>query len=247
MESSRCHTVRPRLTAYLERDLSPRERDRVGRHLAECSDCANALQMTRDLVEGLASLESVELPEGFSQRLRARLAQVEPEPAPARPRTSPERRPFWQWLMPSLPPVRALAGVAVAALVVLTVVVGARIPGKGPVADTSLAGGGYQAMAHPVHVNMGQDAVMKVWFEAAEDVDQVRFTLELPPGVQMVSDDGKVVDASVLTWEGSLKRGSNVIPLHVRGVARGTWTVTAGIEHGEHHKQQSIGLLVNGA
>jgi hypothetical protein len=96
-----------------------------------------------------------------------------------------------------------------------------------------------------VHVALGDEAVARIWFDAAEPLDRVRFTLELPAGVRVVAD-GEAVEVSTLTWEGSLAAGRNVINLPLRGVARGTWTVTAKVEKDGNERAKTVGLIVNG-
>jgi len=106
---------------------------------------------------------------------------------------------------------------------------------------------GARGGATPVnYVGLGGEATVRIWFEAREDVEGVKFTLELPPGVRMVQD-GKVVESPSLTWEGSLKAGRNLIPLRVRGVASGQWTVTASVEKDGSRKERSYDLRVDGA
>jgi hypothetical protein len=247
-----CTETRQRLSGYLDRALSPPEREAVGRHLVACRDCDAALAQTRALTTALADLDRVELPEGFSRRFSERLrAEAATRPAPARaaaPRRA--RRAWWtgglsfgSW------PVRGLAGVAVAFLLVFAfLVVGPEHRTPGPGVGPQAAGPGAGSV-RPVDlrndIGMGQDAVVKIWFDASQDVQGVRFTLNLPPGVRMVQD-GKVVDSPSLTWEGNLKAGRNLIPLQVRGVAKGEWTVTASVEKAGARKEKSIGLRVDG-
>lgn len=245
-----CTTVRERLSGYLDRALGPAEREAVGRHLAGCPECDARLVELRSLVGVLHELDRVALPEGFEARFARRLeAEARVRPAVAAPRRT--RRAAWAgWFTFTGWPVRALAGAAVA--VVLFFAFYTSGPNRGPAGMPGMPGApGGRAVATSApagmpHIDLGQDAVVRIWFDAAHDVGNVRFTLELPAGVRMVKD-GRVVDSAYLTWEGELKAGRNMIPLHVRGVARGEWTVTAKVERDGAQRARSIGLNVDGA
>lgn len=243
-----CTETRHRLSGYLDRALSPAEREGVSRHVAACGDCDAALAQTRTLTGALAELDRVALPEGFAQRFSERLrAEAAARPAPRRtaaPR--PARRRGWvDWFSFGPWPVRGLAGVAVALLLVFAFFA------VGP--EHRMAGvmtpGGAAPQATPIayrtEIGLGRDAVVKIWFEASQDVDGVRFTLNLPPGVRAVQD-GRLIDSPSLEWHGDLKAGPNRIELQVRGVAKGEWTVTASAEKGGVRKENSIGLHVDG-
>jgi anti-sigma factor RsiW len=247
MTNESCGAARERLSDYLERALGPGEREAVGRHLEGCAECARRLDELKALAGALHELDRVALPEGFEDRLARRLAA---EPAPARPSRAaapakaPARAPWRAWLGLTGWPVRGLAGAAVA--VALFLAFEARGPHGVPLPGTGPAAVPVSAPAVLPHVGLGQEALVRIWFDAPRDVGNVRFTLDLPAGVRMVRD-GKVVDSAQLTWEGELKAGRNVIPLHVRGVARGEWTVTAKVERDGAERASSIGLEVDGA
>jgi hypothetical protein len=242
-----CTSVRPRLSGYLERSLPQPEREAVSRHLAGCPACDQALVETRDLVAALGHLDRVDLPEGFGQRFSARLhAEAAARPA-VRAAGRAAARPWWAgWFTFGNWPARALAGVAAGLLLFLAF--HAAGPDTARQVATGIQPSGPQAQAVALKkpdLGLGQDVMVNIWFDASQDVDGVRFTLTLPDGVRMVQD-GQVVDNPHLTWQGSLKAGRNKIPLHVRGVAKGEWTVTASAEKDGAYKERSIGLRVDG-
>ncbi len=237
-----CTWVNARLGEQLDRTLSPRDRVAVKAHLDVCDACAEALSMTRLLTSELAEMDDIALPTGFSQRLSARLHQeadeIQREGRPRRANHS--RRAWWSGLFPALP-VKSLAGVAAAVVLVFTAFLMHGERGVAPITS-----GQTLASAMPVSMGMGGDVQVRIWFESEQQVDHVRFSLQLPPGVRMVSG-GRVVDSASLTWEGELRQGRNLIPLQVRGVARGDWTVTASVEKGGISRAKSIDLRVGGA
>jgi anti-sigma factor RsiW len=243
-----CHAIQERFTDYLDRSLSLSDREGVEAHTAGCAACRNALAMSRELVGVLAEVPGPMLPDGFAVRLAARLAAL-PE--------APRRRPVLPWRrLASAPPQlvmgawgRALAGVAVGVL--LTLVFVGHGTQDGREAATAPPGAAVPAavpaaLHDAVHVPMGADATVRVFFDAARAVDRVTFSIELPDGVRMVSD-GQVVDLGRIEWQGSLVAGRNLLTIPVRGVARGEWSLRASIRRGGARREQAIDLLVNGA
>jgi len=236
-----CRHVHDRLAGYLERDLAPPERAEVEAHLASCGPCRAAARVTGAMVAAMGSAVEPPLPEGFSDGLRARLAALD-TPRPARP-ASPARWGSRRWPVPGLIGVAAALGLALAFVLTAPWQRSGTAPAPGP-SDAPVPM--TAAVGEPVHVDLGGDAVAHIWFDAAEPIDGVRFTLEIPAGVR-VMEGGEAVAVSTLSWEGSLAAGRNVIKLPLRGVARGTWTVTAKVEKDGDERAQTVGLVVNGA
>ena len=69
-----CREVWKEITNYIEGDLTPEMRERVGRHLKECRHCKAVYDGSRNVVRLLGCTNLLELPAGFSQRLHRRLA-----------------------------------------------------------------------------------------------------------------------------------------------------------------------------
>jgi len=68
--------TRRRLSAYVDRDLDPRERDRVERHIDECRECAGVARSLERLLACLAFLgrhSRCRLAPGMCETLRIRL------------------------------------------------------------------------------------------------------------------------------------------------------------------------------
>lgn len=241
-----CKSVRSRLSGYLERALPQPEREAVSRHLARCAACDHALAETRDLVAALGHLDRVALPDGFEQRFSARLhAEAAARPA-VKAAGRAAARPWWSgWFTFGNWPVRALAGVAAGLLLFFAFHASGPRTIEQVATGIRPAGPHAETVAQKPDLGLGQEAVVSIWFEASQDVDGVRFTLTLPDGVRMVQD-GKVVNDPHVSWQGRLKAGRNLIPLHVRGVAKGEWTVTASMEKDGAYKEKSVGLRVDG-
>jgi anti-sigma factor RsiW len=90
-----------RLSAYLDGELSPRERDAVDGHLATCQDCQWNLVTLKQTVQWTRELPTVSVPRVFTV------------PVPAQP--VPKRR--WRWTVPALQAATALVAVLLFAVV----------------------------------------------------------------------------------------------------------------------------------
>ena len=69
-----CREVWKEITNYIEGDLTPEMREQVDRHLRECPHCKAVYDGSRNVVRLLGCTTVLELPTGFSQRLRRRLS-----------------------------------------------------------------------------------------------------------------------------------------------------------------------------
>jgi anti-sigma factor RsiW len=107
-----CKTIQPRLTAYLDGDLTDERGSVVRGHLRECAACRQIASDEAALRDGLRALAPVDPPSSLWAGVQARLAAEEVADA---------RKPRWRhalarWV-PTLP--RFAAGLAVAATAVL--------------------------------------------------------------------------------------------------------------------------------
>lgn len=68
-----CKEVILQLSNYLEEDVSAELRARMEEHIRGCKHCAAILDGTSNTVRLLADGKILELPAGFSERLRLRL------------------------------------------------------------------------------------------------------------------------------------------------------------------------------
>ena len=71
-----CAQVRAELVDYLEDDVSPALRARINEHVNGCPGCRTVYDGVRNVLSLVAGGSVIELPPGFSQRLRERLAQA---------------------------------------------------------------------------------------------------------------------------------------------------------------------------
>lgn len=240
-----CQQNRERFTDYLSQSLPPLARGRVDAHLAGCPACAAELKATWRMVSALAEVAPPQLPSGFEQRLRARLlneADAMRAAGADRPASKGRRLRFLAspgaWVRGF---AAGLVTCAVAGMALVITLERSHVTVPAHVAPAAVPA----AMNAGTHLAMGGEAVVNIRFDAARAVQGVRFSITLPQGVRAVVN-GELVDSASLTWTGDLKQGVNRIPLQVRGVARGEWTVTASLEKGNARKEQSLGVVVNG-
>ncbi|MEO6665557.1 MAG: zf-HC2 domain-containing protein, partial [Nitrospiria bacterium] len=169
-----CQIFRTQLTDYLERSLPLSDRERFEAHLSVCEPCRSAMDMTRGMVAAYERLEEAPVPAGFEVRWKQRLEAVAPSNRPVGP---------WHWLTPLAPVLRPVAFGAVGAAVVFLIAVGfnpkERRLDNAPTPQVASA----PVFGEPVHVKLDQEQVLRVWFDAKERVEDVRFQLELPPGI----------------------------------------------------------------
>lgn len=80
--------IQDKLFAYLDGELDGATRDEVARHLDACGDCAHEMEITRRASHLFRAVQPQPLPEGFMERLQARIAQ-EAGPRPLDTAASP--------------------------------------------------------------------------------------------------------------------------------------------------------------
>ena len=68
-----CKHIWRELSNYLDGDISPEVRREVEAHVAQCRHCAALLDSTHNVIVLIADERRLELPVGFSARLRERL------------------------------------------------------------------------------------------------------------------------------------------------------------------------------
>ncbi len=75
-----CQDVWREISNYLENELDPTQRAAVEQHIRGCRQCAAVLNGTQNVIHLYGDERAVELPLGFSQRLRRRLEEAMPRP-----------------------------------------------------------------------------------------------------------------------------------------------------------------------
>jgi hypothetical protein len=178
----------------------------VRSHVASCSRCQRCereLALTVSLAQQVALPP---LPPGFTRDLALRIAASGP---PARSLTDRlrgllARRPFV---------TLATAACGGAALALVVAQAGARLHAATPA-----------AISYAMPSN--QIALVRVEFIADAPIDQVDFEVLLPDGLHFFAQ-GEEVAERAFQWQGSLRAGSNIIPVAVRGARPGRYHLIA--------------------
>jgi putative zinc finger protein len=72
-----CREVIRELSGYIDQDVPPELSKQIAGHLASCRHCTAIYDGTRNVIRLIGDGRSFELPAGFSQRLREKLANEE--------------------------------------------------------------------------------------------------------------------------------------------------------------------------
>lgn len=72
-----CAEVRNELSNYMENDVTPELRRRIEDHVLGCGGCRAVYDGLRNVIQLVRGNEVIELPEGFSRRLREKLAAAQ--------------------------------------------------------------------------------------------------------------------------------------------------------------------------
>src|SRR5690348_2888002 len=110
-----CKTIQPRLTAYLDGELTDEHGSVVRGHLRECAECRQRASDEAALRDGLRALPALDPPGSLWSGVQARLAAAEVADA----RTPRWRRAVVRWTRWASLPRLASGGLVAAAAVVL--------------------------------------------------------------------------------------------------------------------------------
>lgn len=83
-----------------------------------------------------------------------------------------------------------------------------------------------------VSVALNQQQTVRLMFEAQSDIQQVSLSIDLPNNMQLAGYPGR----KQLSWQTSLKKGSNVLALPVMAVDPGEGELVARLNYGDKSK-----------
>ena len=109
--------MQKQLSAYLDDELSPRQKRQVEQHLLICGECSSLLQELRDMSAGVASLRQT-APEDLWFAINEQLEGLSSDSTRTLAR---ERRWTWRGIHPIIKPVAVAIGIALVALGVFQV------------------------------------------------------------------------------------------------------------------------------
>lgn len=211
-----CQQAEQLLGSYLEgpEELGSKVFGEVSDHVQGCNDCSTELDDLRWVIAQVKAQPSVKAPPDLAQKLHMRLAL---EGVPKSESWVDKLRGMVNW--PSLG-----AGAAVAAALMFAVL-------RGPQPAV-----GIQVSAVPVDHNVA----VQIAFDVDQDVKDVTFDIQLQEGLQFVDGKGQPLTTQTVSWQGSLKRGTTVVPVTVRGVRPGRFEILAVVRKDQLAKRTQI-------
>ena len=206
-----CSTYRKNLRPWLRGELPEGESVAVQKHVASCYPCARIVENESIIYGALKELHKAPEPsDDFESRVLAA--------ATGRSTAMGRRRSF------SFP----VAGGAVAAALALGIALGVGLqsePGSGRDMQTVEA----PVDSDPAVNNL---QTVRFAFNAAEALDNVTLTVELPAHVEMADYPGH----QKLSWNVSLEQGENIVKLPLNVLFPGEGELVASLDDGERKK-----------
>jgi len=183
----------------------------VQTHLETCPACSKAWRMKRLLSASLKASPTPFLPEGAADRLLARVFAADAQR---------RRR-------------RTAVSVGLAAILVLGLVLGFTLNEfVTPAPDYALRGG-------KLILQSERPTTVGVAFDAGSTLKNVRFTIDLPVGMQVADQPG----LRHLSWVGELRKGQNLLRLPVIAHAGTAGLLTAELSQGGGRRTFSVSVL----
>lgn len=91
-------------------------------------------------------------------------------------------------------------------------------------------------------VAKGEPVTINLVYDAAEDLENVKFGITLDDGVSFLSSNEKIRNTRTHEWTGSLKKGKNSIPFVVKTERDGRMEITTTAEYGNYSHKHKIVL-----
>jgi len=91
-------------------------------------------------------------------------------------------------------------------------------------------------------VAAGSPVTINLVYDAAEDLENVRFFIELGDGISFLSSDEKIRETRSHEWTGSLKKGKNSIPFVVKTEKNGRMEILTSAEYSNYSHKHKIVL-----
>lgn len=206
-----CSTYRKNLRPWLYGELSEAEAETVEKHVAHCYPCARIVESESAVLGALRSGYSVPEPSAdFESRVLAAATRGSSDTGRRRSLSVP------------------VAGGAIAAALALGIALGV---GLQPDAPSGTSFETTNAMADSEAVQNNRHTV-RFAFNAAEAMDNVTLTVELPPHVEMSDYPGH----QKLSWNVNLDQGENIVKLPLNVLFPGEGELVARLDDGEREK-----------
>ena len=91
-------------------------------------------------------------------------------------------------------------------------------------------------------VAKGDPVTVNLVYDAAEDLENVKFFIELGDGVSFLSSNEEIRNTRTHQWTGNLKKGKNSIPFVVKTDRDGRMEINTSAEYGNYSHKHKIVL-----
>lgn len=91
-------------------------------------------------------------------------------------------------------------------------------------------------------VAKGDPVTVNLVYDAAEDLENVKFFIELGEGVSFLSSNEEIRNTRTHQWTGNLKKGKNSIPFVVKTDRDGRMEINTSAEYGNYSHKHKIVL-----
>lgn len=201
---------------YLDGGFSGAPAAEVEAHLSACPSCRKAWDLNRQTLEILKALPEPGIPEDFADRMLAHAWSRHGRPALAARR---------RWL--------ALAATFVLGLglgIVLT---------RANLADHAAA---YTLRDGAVYLRSGDVTTVRIAVDAARDMDDVAFVIDVPAGMELQGHPGE----RRVAWLGNLKQGRNLLGLPLQATPGASGVLRAEVRHDDHDDVFRVRVMAAG-
>jgi hypothetical protein len=221
-----CSQVQHSLDEYLDAALDDKRNAEIALHVMGCPECCDELDERQSLREMLQTLAVDGPDEGFLDRAVLQADQTGAARLSERDRRLSDRPETGsRWI--SRGAIAAAVGLVFITAVLLTAPSGPRTA----------------PLIAPPSVTLAADTVtpVKLMFASDEALEDARFSLQLPVGVELVGYDGR----TNLSWTTDLEPGKNLLRLPLVGRIPGSSELVARLEHPKGTKTFRLQITVN--
>ena len=198
-----CTDINTQLDAYIQGELTDQEQQVVDRHIAACTYCQQQLNDERTMYRMLKQLPVEQASAGFEDRVFQAVRQQYPQH---------QRHGFKTGFATA---IAASLAIWFASTVFI------------PTAEIET-----QMESQEISLAVNDPQTVRLLFDAAADLDQVRLSIDLPANVELSGYPGQ----RALSWQTSLKKGQNVLALPVMAIDKGRGELVAELDYGDKHK-----------
>ncbi len=212
---SECTKYRELIKSSINEPLKEADQKMIDHHAQSCAECQSLIKRVSSLKKSLNCSE-VEVPENIKSSLHLRLVG-ESEKLKQKPQTLYEKLFGFQVNdSATLSISRAISYVT--AFTAIIVFIGLFMLHRSEI-------GKKEMLISQSEVSQGAPVTISLEYVAKEDIPNASFTIELDSGLAFYTEHNAVKKLKTHTWQGGLKKGSNVIPFVVNVLEKGELTI----------------------